>query len=321
MDATSSPHKVDLPDGTVVAYVIDPDQRRVGKKINGILVTQWLYADDLRIVAELDGSGNVTSRFVWADGTGSDEDEVRAVLTRLGLRDATLVDQLDKTTRKSPLFGPAYMLRGGDLYRIVTGRSGGPRLVTNVSTGAVAERVDTDEWGNVLSDSSPGFSPFGFAGGLSDGDTDLVRFGARDYDALTGRWTSRDPIHDRNGNYFIYAGSDPINRTDSPGTFSLVPCALTFAFCSGFAIGTQLGGLIDGLIQCSQQVNNARRKIDQCDPLNSKDANLARAEAFWDCVGNFVGLNAVGALDKACTLAVAAACIAPVAGPAAAGVP
>ena len=33
--------------------------------------------------------------------------------------------------------------------------------------------------------------PFGFAGGLYDAETKLVRFGARDYDAGTGRWTSR----------------------------------------------------------------------------------------------------------------------------------
>ena len=30
----------------------------------------------------------------------------------------------------------------------------------------------------------------GFAGGLHDPDTALVRFGARDYDPATGRWTT-----------------------------------------------------------------------------------------------------------------------------------
>ncbi len=47
-----------------------------------------------------------------------------------------------------------------------------------------------DAWGQVLADSSPGFQPFGFAGGLWDRDTGLVRFGARDYDPEVGRWTS-----------------------------------------------------------------------------------------------------------------------------------
>ncbi len=43
-------------------------------------------------------------------------------------------------------------------------------------------------------DTNPGFVPFGFAGGLYEADTKLVRFGARDYDPQFGRWTSKDPI-------------------------------------------------------------------------------------------------------------------------------
>jgi len=35
-------------------------------------------------------------------------------------------------------------------------------------------------FGRVLEDSNPGFQPFGFAGGLYDHQTGLVRFGARD---------------------------------------------------------------------------------------------------------------------------------------------
>lgn len=36
--------------------------------------------------------------------------------------------------------------------------------------------------------------PFGFAGGLYDADTQLTRFGGRDYDANIRRWVSKDPI-------------------------------------------------------------------------------------------------------------------------------
>jgi RHS repeat-associated protein len=61
--------------------------------------------------------------------------------------------------------------------------------------------------------------PFGFAGGLYDADTGLVRFGARDYDAYTGRWTSKDPILFRGGdaNLYRYANGDPINYVDPAG--------------------------------------------------------------------------------------------------------
>jgi hypothetical protein len=47
----------------------------------------------------------------------------------------------------------------------------------------VAQRLGYDEFGNVLKNTNLGFQPFGFAGGLYDPDTKLVRFVARDYDA------------------------------------------------------------------------------------------------------------------------------------------
>ncbi len=36
-----------------------------------------------------------------------------------------------------------------------------------------------------------GFQPYGFASGIYDQHTKLTRFGARDYDAYSGRWTAR----------------------------------------------------------------------------------------------------------------------------------
>lgn len=61
--------------------------------------------------------------------------------------------------------------------------------------------------------------PFGFAGGIWDPETGLVRFGSRDYDAVSGRWTAKDPIGFRGGdeNLFAYADNDPINGVDLTG--------------------------------------------------------------------------------------------------------
>jgi RHS repeat-associated protein len=61
--------------------------------------------------------------------------------------------------------------------------------------------------------------PFGFAGGMYDSETGLVRFGARDYDAVTGRWTAKDPRRfDLDGaNLFVYVHNDPVNLRDSSG--------------------------------------------------------------------------------------------------------
>jgi RHS repeat-associated protein len=91
-----------------------------------------------------------------------------------------------------------------------------------------------DEFGRVLSDNAPGFQPFGFAGGIYDRDTGygvgtgLVRFGARDYDAFTGRWTAKDPIRFAGGdtNLYAYVGNDPANRRDPQGLWILQAAAI-----------------------------------------------------------------------------------------------
>jgi RHS repeat-associated protein len=91
--------------------------------------------------------------------------------------------------------------------------------VVDVATGAVAQRLDYDTFGNVTVDTNPGFQPFGFAGGLYDRDTGLLHFGAREYDPETDRWTSKDPIRYAGGdtNLYAYVGNDPVNATDVTG--------------------------------------------------------------------------------------------------------
>jgi RHS repeat-associated protein len=61
--------------------------------------------------------------------------------------------------------------------------------------------------------------PFGFAGGHYDPDTGLVRFGARDYDPETGRWTAKDPklFAGNYANLYAYVSHDPVNLQDPFG--------------------------------------------------------------------------------------------------------
>jgi RHS repeat-associated protein len=177
--------RVDQADGTRIDYLTDGRHRRIGKRVDGVLVQAFLYQDRLHPVAELDGASNVVSRFVYAS---------RAQV-------------------------PDYMERAGVLYRIIADHLGSPRLVVDSQSGAVAQRLDYDAWGNVTLDTNPGFQPFGFAGGLYDPDTRLVRFGVRDYDAETGRWTARDPRFLGSGaNSYGYAFADPVNLVDPEGT-------------------------------------------------------------------------------------------------------
>ena len=63
--------------------------------------------------------------------------------------------------------------------------------------------------------------PFGFSGRLYDFDTKLTRFGYRDYDAYTGKWTAKDPIGFSGGdsNLYEYVLEDPVNFVDPGGLF------------------------------------------------------------------------------------------------------
>ena len=79
-----------LPGGSTIDYVIDGRNRRIGKKVGGTPVKAWLYRDQLEPVAELDGAGNLVSRFVYA----------------------------------SKPHVPDYMVKGGVTYRIISDHLG-----------------------------------------------------------------------------------------------------------------------------------------------------------------------------------------------------
>lgn len=173
-----------LPNGTKISYVLDAENRWVGKKVNGLLSNGFLY-DGQTVMAELNGADAIVSEFVYASGRGA----------------------------------PDYMVQGSNTYRIFSDQLGSPRLVVNTSTGRIVERIDYDEFGNVIKDTNPGFQPFGFGGGLYDQHTKLVHLGARDYDAGAGRWTAKDPILFGGGdtNLYGYVLNDPLNMVDPAG--------------------------------------------------------------------------------------------------------
>lgn len=181
--------QVQLPGGPVIDYEVDALNRRIGKKVNGVLQKRWVYMDQYRIAAELNATGAITKRFVYGSKTNI----------------------------------PDYMIVGSTKYRIISDHLGSPRLVVKMSDGSIAQRMDHDEFGRVTVNTNPDTTPFGFAGGLYDHQTSLVRFGARDYDPEVGRWTAKDPILFGGGdaNLFGYVFLDPINFVDPKGLWGL----------------------------------------------------------------------------------------------------
>jgi RHS repeat-associated protein len=183
-DAFGNLRDVYLPTGDHIEYVIDAQQRRIGRKLNGAFQKGWLYQTQLAIAAEVDVSGTVTKTFEYATHGNV----------------------------------PDWMYANGVPYRIVTDHLGSVRLVVDLN-GTVAQRIDYDAYGRVLNNTNPGFQPFGYAGGLLDDATGLTRFGARDYDAETGRWTTKDPVdfEGEDTNLYAYVGGVPVGSTDPMG--------------------------------------------------------------------------------------------------------
>ncbi|HKY36890.1 MAG TPA: RHS repeat-associated core domain-containing protein [Polyangiaceae bacterium] len=231
--------RVDLPNGDVIEYLVDGQNRRVGKKKNGALVKQWLYRGQLKPVAELDGAGNLVARFVWASRKNS----------------------------------PDLVITGGVTYRVFSDQLGSPRVLVNASTGAVAGVLRHDAWGSVLEDSVSALMPFGFAGGLYDAETGLLRFGARDYDPSVGRWVSKEPLRFAGGsNFYVYAFNDPVNWIDPNG---LLP------FWSEQVALEWIKHQLDRLTSYPDAVDAFSKNYG-----NMRDANTIGADKYFHCMAN-----------------------------------
>jgi RHS repeat-associated protein len=236
-----------LPGGVIIDYVIDGQNRRIGKKVDGVLTQGFLYKDQLNPIAELDGNNQIVARFIYG----------------------------------SKINVPDYMVKGGNTYRIVSDHLGSPRLVVDTATGTVTQRMDYDTWGKITTDTNPGFQPFGFAGGIYDRHTILTRFGARDYDPINTRWTNKDPIRFEGGdmNLYGYVISDPVNFIDLTGEN---PYQIIIFIEGALTIGFQGAMFADNAeaAAAAQRAQNAAAKVCNKDPTSAACMSETYAGAY-----------------------------------------
>jgi YD repeat-containing protein len=117
-----------LPNGDHIEYIIDGQNRRIGKKVNGKFLIGWLYQDQLNPFAEIDSNGVITSQFICGD----------------------------------KWHVPSQMIKNGITYRIISDHLGNVREIINQNSGEIIQKIKYDEFGNIIKNSNPYFQPFTF---------------------------------------------------------------------------------------------------------------------------------------------------------------
>ncbi|MFD8915336.1 polymorphic toxin-type HINT domain-containing protein [Streptomyces sp. NPDC059575] len=175
-----------------------------------------------------DGSGN---RLVRKDPTGT---TVYLPGTELKLSaDGTKKE----ATRYYEFAGQSVVVRSaGKLSFLASDHHGTGELAIDAATGAITQRR-FDPFGverGAKTGTWPGEK--GYVGGTIDASTGLTHLGAREYDAVIGKFISVDPIIDytqpQQINGYAYANNSPVTHADPSGLI-LIECAQGLIKCSG----------------------------------------------------------------------------------------
>ncbi|MDQ6423553.1 fibronectin type III domain-containing protein [Paenibacillus sp. LHD-117] len=167
--------------------------------------------------------------------------------------------------------------QGDQRYYVVSDSVNTPLMIV-VESGNIVKTLKYDSYGVLLADSNPAFElAIGYAGGLADAATGLIRFGKRDYDANAGRWTSPDPLYfdAQQANLYGYVNNNPIMLRD--------PCGL---FCVG---GSAYGGVGGGVKVCLSDEG-----FSVCGELGLGAGAGVEVSPFEDLSKNEIGLEVAG---------------------------
>lgn len=146
-------------------------------------------------------------------------------------------------------FGLLFALeRDNNWYYITTDQLGTPRVVCDAN-GQLVKVLEYNSFGHPIADSNPAFElHITFAGSLADSETELVRFGFRDYDSASGKWTAKDPIGfaSDDGNLYRYVVNSPIHFKDPTGEYLVAP-ALVGLSIAALRVLPQVGRMVGAI--------------------------------------------------------------------------
>jgi RHS repeat-associated protein len=167
----------------VVEYLYDAEDKRVGKKINGVVTEKYIY-DGADIALVVNAAGTIVERYLYGDGTDNvlSREKGGAVVWSLGDRQGSVVDLVD-------------------------------------ASGTVLNHFVYDSFGGRTGTTGVDFR-YGYTGRELDTETGLYFYRARYYDPMLGRFISEDPVGFSAGdtNLYRYVGNNATNFTDPTGT-------------------------------------------------------------------------------------------------------
>jgi RHS repeat-associated protein len=199
------------------------NNQRTAKLINNEIHEKYLWLNFTTLLAVLDKDDNIKQRYIYTDQrtpiayTDKDNNIFYLSYNHLGSlkaitdKNSQIIKTIDYDSFGN-IIDETYYNKNRDIIRKIT----------------------YDNTGNIINDINPSNTiindinyeniqtlniPFGFAGGLYDHHTKLTKFGYREYDSYTGRWTSKDPIDFEGGdsNLYGYVLGDPVNGVDVEG--------------------------------------------------------------------------------------------------------
>ena len=172
-------------DGTEDAYTYDGAGKRIRTSEDGN-VTKYLY-DGLNVIIEQDNSGVTTAKYVRGLGYGGG------------------IGGIISTTRNQAI-----------RYYLYDGR--GDVVGLTDPQGILVQSYQYDAYGNILSSTGSETNPYQFSTKEFSSRSNLIHFGARTYDPMTGRFISKDPLGMIDGpNLYAYVNNNPINLIDPYG--------------------------------------------------------------------------------------------------------
>ena len=205
-------------------------------RIEGIDITCYVYDGWNRIaecsVAYDTGQGRLSRRYLWGPDLSGSMQGAGGVGGLLSM----LVRTGEGESQTDSPYCPTY--------------DGNANISEYLDAGGDAEaHFEYDPFGNLTVDaqSNAAFFPYRFSTKPQDPVTGLLYYGYRDYDAVSGRWASRDPGAERGGvNLYGFVANDAVRMVDLVGLLQ-PPCLEIINGARGYEIEPPLPREIDTL--------------------------------------------------------------------------